>query len=177
MLTYPGPDFISALGQAFIARRLARLSDSFVDDIEAFLRASGLTAPARGFSTLLLIGDAPGLGIVQIARQVQMSHPLMINLLSQLEHQRLIVFRPDENDRRRRLVFLTPEGETEVSTMRSALPTIRAAYGELSREINIDLLSLTNRLDEALDRRSFRQRLDGIAGIRADLGDAPEHEK
>src|SRR3954471_22665100 len=121
MITYPAPDFIAALGQPFLARRFQRLVESFVDDIEKFLLESGLTAPARGLSTLLLIDDMPGLAIMQVARQVQMSHPLMINLLSQLEQLKLVHFTPDENDKRRRLIFLTDEGRASVARLRQLL--------------------------------------------------------
>jgi len=169
MLTYPAPDFISSLGQAFLARRLMRLSDGFVDDIEAYLRTAGLTAPARAFSTLLLLHDAPGLGIVQVARQVQMSHPLIINLLSQLEQMRLVRFEHDENDRRRRLIYLTEDGEREAGYIRDALPVIRTAYAELSRETGVDLWDAVNRLDEALGKRSYLQRLTDINSIRTSL--------
>lgn len=176
MITYPAPDFIAALGQPFLARRFQRLVETFVDDIEKFLTESGLIAPARGLSTLLLIDDMPGLAIMQVARQVQMSHPLMINLLSQLEQLKLVHFTPDENDKRRRLIFLTEYGQKEVARLRTLLPVINAAYAELAREINIDLTTMVNRLDDALARRGFRQRLDSIAEIRADLTPHPGQE-
>jgi DNA-binding MarR family transcriptional regulator len=176
MITYPAPDFIAALGQPFLARRFQRLVESFVDDIEKFLLDSGLSAPARGLSTLLLIDDMPGLAIMQVARQVQMSHPLMINLLSQLEQLKLVHFMPDENDRRRRLIFLTEQGQAEVARLRALLPVVNAAYAELAREINVDLTMVVNRLDDALARRGFRQRLDSIAEIRADLTPQPGQE-
>lgn len=176
MITYPAPDFIAALGQPFLARRFQRLVESFVDDIEKFLLESGLTAPARSLSTLLLLDDMPGLAIMQVARQVQMSHPLMINLLSQLEQLKLVHFMPDENDRRRRLIFLTEQGLSEVVRLRTLLPVVNAAYSELAREINIDLTTVVNRMDDALARRGFRQRLDSIAEIRADLTPQPGQE-
>jgi len=176
MMTYPAPDFIAALGQPFLARRFQRLVESFVDDIEKFLLDANLTAPARGLSTLLLIDDMPGLAIMQVARQVQMSHPLMINLLSQLEQLKLVHFTPDENDKRRRLIFLTEDGQAAVAHLRALLPIINAAYAELAREINIDLTTVVNRIDDALARRGFRQRLDIIAEIRADLMPQPGQE-
>jgi DNA-binding MarR family transcriptional regulator len=166
MPTDPSPDYISQLGEAFLARRLRRLSDLFVEDIQAFLHASGITCPARSLSTLRLIADAPGLGIVQVARQAQLSHPLVIDLLSQLESLRLVHFVADEKDRRRRLVFLTPDGEAEVARLRDAEPVVRAAYAELSRDIGVDLWQLTDALDAALARRGFLQRLNGVADIR-----------
>ena len=176
MITYPAPDFIAALGQPFLARRFQRLVESFVDDIEKFLLDSGLTAPARSLSTLLLVDDMPGLAIMQVARQVQMSHPLMINLLSQLEQLKLVHFMPDENDKRRRLIFLTEDGQATVARLRVLLPVINAAYAELAREINIDLTMVVNRMDDALARRGFRLRLDSIAEIRADLAPQPGQE-
>lgn len=170
-MTYHDSGYITSLGAAFTARRLQRLADAFVDDVEAFLRAQGLQVPGRAVSTLLLIKQSPGLAITQVARQVQMSHPLIINLLSNLEHLHLVEFRHDENDRRRRLIFLTEMGEDEVAKLALALPVIRAAYTELGREAGVDLTGVVDRLDTALERRTFRQRLDGVADIRALLAE------
>src|SRR5262249_19742039 len=128
--------------------------------------SSGITCPARCLSTILLIGETPGLGIVQVARQAQLSHPLVIDLLSQLESLRLVHFVADAKDRRRRLVFLTPEGEAEVGRLHDAEPVVGAAYAELSREVGVDLWHLTDALDVALGRRGFLQRLSGVADIR-----------
>ncbi len=159
MLTYPTPDFISSLGEAFLAHRFRRLSETFVDDIQAFLQTVGLTAPARAFSTLMLLDDAPGQSVTGIASQIKLSHPLVIHMLSQLESLDLVRFSQDEGDRRKRLVFLTPKGAEEVARLRAAQPAIIAAYKALSDEVGVDLVALSNRLDGALNRQTFESRL------------------
>lgn len=169
MPTYSAPNYVSSLGPAFLARRLLRLSDAFVDDIETFLREAGLITPARAFSSLLLLQEAPGLAIMQVAAQIQMSHPLIINLLSQLEQLKLVYFCMDESDRRRRLIYLTPEGEAEAAQIRAALPAICAAYAELSAEADVDLMAVIDRLDAAMARRPFLQRLRALSASPAPM--------
>lgn len=163
MPTYSAPDFISSLGEAFLAHRFRRLSEAFVDDIQAFLQTAGVKAPARGFSTLMLLDAAPGQSVTQIADSLKLSHPLIIHLLSQLESLDIVRFTADDNDRRRRLVFLTELGRAEARRLRAARPTIEAAYATLSREIGVDLRDLVDRLDMALARQTLEQRLTALA--------------
>ncbi|WP_157138953.1 MarR family winged helix-turn-helix transcriptional regulator [Asticcacaulis biprosthecium] len=152
-------DYISSLGKAFLAHRFKRLSESFVDDIQAFLQAGGLRAPARAFSTLRLLRETPGLSVTQVADQIKLSHPLVIHLLSQLETLDLVQFEIDYDDRRRRLVYLTSAGQAEVERLKAAEPAICAAYDGLSREVGADLLDVIERLDAALAERSMAERL------------------
>ena len=163
MMTYPAPDFISSLGEPFMAHRFRRLSEAFVDDIQASLQTLGLRAPARALSTLMLLDDAPGQSVTRIADCVKLSHPLVIHLLSQLESLDLVRFAHDDSDRRKRLVFLTQAGEAEVARLRAAQPVITEAYHGLSREVGVDLITLVDRLDMALGRQTFEQRLYAVA--------------
>ncbi|ESQ92048.1 hypothetical protein ABAC460_03880 [Asticcacaulis sp. AC460] len=152
-------DYISSLGKAFLAHRFKRLSETFVDDIQAFLQAAGLRAPARAFSTLRLLSDTPGLSVTQLADQIKLSHPLVIHLLSQLETLDLVHFDIDYDDRRRRLVYLTEAGQVEVARLKAAEPALCAAYDGLSAEVGADVMAVVERLDAALDKRSMAERL------------------
>lgn len=160
MSTHIQPDFISSLGPAFLAHRFKRLSDTFVDDIQAYLQQDGIKAPARSFSTLRMLARWPGLSVTQIADNLQFSHPLVIHLLSQLESLGLVTFCADDDDRRRRLVFLTEAGEGEITKLDVAEPVIRATYAALSEQIGVDLLAMVDRLDAALDDIAFSKRLN-----------------
>lgn len=155
-------DFISSLGPAFLARRLKRLSDGFVDDIQVFLSRHGIVAPARSLSMLLLLDETPGLGVTQIADRMGLSHPLAINVLSNLEGLGLAQFGGDPADRRRRLVFITAAGKTEAGRLRVLMPVIAGAYAALSRETGVDLARLADTLDSALAETSFLKRLDAL---------------
>ena len=171
MFTQNDPDYITSLGPAFTAHRFQRMADRFADAIQAYLQKVGFTAPARAVSTLLLLHEWPGLSVTQIAAQIKLSHPLIINLLAQLETHGLIHFTGDAKDRRRRLIFLTKAGEAQVSLFQKAQPIIRAAYAELAQETQIDLWQMMQTVDKALMGKPFLQRLEALDDMRALLDD------
>jgi DNA-binding MarR family transcriptional regulator len=151
--------FIIDLGPAFMARRLKALSDQFVDDIQVFLAERGLKAPARGLSALMLFEQCPGSAVTQLAEKLGFSHPLLINMLSQLEKLGLVRFEADSADRRRRLVYLTREGEGEVRHIRAAMPAITAAYASIGADAGIDLWAMLNDVNATLGDKSCLERL------------------
>jgi DNA-binding MarR family transcriptional regulator len=168
MPSFPNTDFITSLGPAFLARRLRALSDQFVDDIQVYLTEQGVQAPARGLSTVMLIATAPGTGVTQLAEKLGFSHPLMINLLSQLEKLGLVRFQADSADKRRRLVYLTREGEAEVSKLKSAIPAITAAYASLSQQAGHDLWAALEDMSRAMQEKPYLERLRAFGAGNAD---------
>jgi DNA-binding MarR family transcriptional regulator len=156
-------DFITDLGLPFLAHRLRRLSELFVGEYGQWLPEFGVTAPARSASTLLLLKQEGVLSVTDIAERIRFTHPLVINLLAELEKRGLTSVTRDANDRRRRLIELTPRGREEADRVEAAAEVIGEAYRTLSAEIGADLLDLVSRVDAACAETSFRDRLRAAA--------------
>ena len=156
-------DFIAALGRPFVAHRLRRLSELFVDGYAAWLPAFGVTAPARALSTLLLLDREGPLGVTEIAARLRLSHPLLIRMTGQLAGQGLIAFAADPKDARRRPATLTAKGRAEAERIRAAAAVLDRAYAELFAEIGADLVDLAGRVEAACLRDGFAARLERAA--------------
>ncbi len=89
-----------------------------------------LTVP----KALLLLEAAPDIGRTPgfLANELDLENSSMTGLLDRLEKKGLIVRKPNPNDRRGILVFLTPEGAR-------ARDTIKSLVEELDRKLRAEL--------------------------------------
>ena len=74
-----------------------------------------------------------------LAERLGLSHQLASQRLRWLVKEGLVVIGDDPNDRRRRLVSLTPAGQTEGDKLQAFLPKLEQAYRDLFDEIGMDL--------------------------------------
>jgi DNA-binding MarR family transcriptional regulator len=153
-------DFITKLGRPFLAHRLRRLAETFLDGYGRWLPSVGITAPPRALSTLLLLDDDGPLGVTEIAGRLRLSHPLLIKLTGNLEALGLTRTARDPEDGRRRLIALTEAGRDQAARIRSAVEILDRAYGELADEIGIDLMEACARAERACLAISFDKRLE-----------------
>lgn len=108
------------------ASRTAAASDRFVDNYLAYLLALASHLVSRQFHAqlgpkgvavpvwrvLATLSDGDGMTIGALARAVLFKQPTLTKVLDRLEADGLVERRPDAEDRRRVLVFITPKGRT-----------------------------------------------------------------
>ena len=151
-------DFVAHLGRPFLAHRLRRLGEMFLDGYRRWLPELGVRAPARSLSTLLLLEAGP-LGVTELAARLRLSHPLMIKLVASLEEGGFVSLVRDSADARRRPATLTPAGRKEVARIKRAIAILDASYAELSSEIGVDLIGVVERVEAVCLRDPFHERL------------------
>lgn len=61
------------------------------------------------FAALVAINDSPGLDATRLAALIDYDRPTMTGVIDRLEAKGLVMREVDPNDRRARLLFLTPE--------------------------------------------------------------------
>ena len=155
-------DFVTALGPAFVAHRLRRLSDRIVDEIAEAIVEQGLRVPPRSASTILLLAERGAMGPVDIARTLRFSHPLMVRAIRALEQLGLVCAIDHSGDQRRRLVELTRRGRDEAL----ALKRFNARLERVMREVLDEgsgsadaFLGMVDSIAQSLDREPLSTRL------------------
>lgn len=166
-------DFVAQLGTAFVAHRLRRLAELFLEGYSRWLPEVGVTAPARSLSTLLLLADAKEAGVTELAARLRLTHPFMIKVVTRLEDEGLVETRADPKDARRRPVRLTARGQQEVDAIRRAMRALGSAYQELFRETGFDLASAVGATEDACLREPFHRRLERAAQAIGDEEEMP----
>ena len=126
--------------------------------------AQGVTAPPRSASTLRVLVQNEPVAVTKIASIIRLSHPFVVRILADLERLGLIMIQRDTNDRRRRMVSLTPRGTIEAELMRRTAIPIAAAYASLFDDAKVDLLATLDAIEGALSREPMSRRLKRCLG-------------
>jgi DNA-binding MarR family transcriptional regulator len=152
-------DFIASLGIPFLSHRLRRISAMINEGTTQLLRAGGCVAPATSVSTLLLLDRHGPLGIMEIAARLKLDHALIVRLTNALARSHYVDLGTDPQDKRRKIVTLTPQGTVQARKIEQINTVIAAAFGELSDEIGTDLLAVIERFEGSLNKKSMAERL------------------
>jgi DNA-binding MarR family transcriptional regulator len=104
----------------------------------------------REFAALSMVADRPGLTQHEIVQATAIDASTLVATLDGLERRGLAERRVHPEDRRKRTIHLTPEGETTLAGAR-----------ELSRELGEELLAPLS----ATERRQFEALVRKVAGL------------
>lgn len=157
-------EFIHQQGPAFLAHLLRRLADELVRGGALWYPEVGVTAPPRTTSTLIALDDRGPLGVTEIAVLLRQSHPLVIGWIKQLTELGFVSTQADPQDGRRSIIILTDKGRSEVQRLRKALTMMERASQQLMDEASPGLFEALWRMDEAIGRKAFIDRLREAPG-------------
>ncbi|MDQ3884844.1 MAG: MarR family transcriptional regulator [Thermoproteota archaeon] len=95
---------------AFIVRSTAKAFESAFDQ-QLRKKADITVAQSRVIGVLALVKD--GMTQKEIANRIGIEAPTIVPMIDKLEEQGILIRRPDHNDRRNNLIFLTDKSETK----------------------------------------------------------------
>lgn len=143
---------------AFLGLMSNRLIDRIVEEGGRYAETSGVRAPVRFMSSLLLLADREQ-SVTELARALGMTHAGAIKAVQTLEKEGLAVRRDDPCDGRRKIIGLTEQGRSAAQEADAFMKRARAAYQTLFEEIGVDLYAAITAANAALDRADFGARL------------------
>ncbi len=146
------------LSGAFVANQLIRLADMISDQGEALLMDARLSFPARAVSTVLLIGDRGAMTAADIAGTLEQPHQLVTQRVELLLNAGVIEKLTDQNDARRKILKLSPEGEAQFARLQMMLEKADKVFSVLFAEISCDLPEVIIRFSNALNNSPLLER-------------------
>jgi DNA-binding MarR family transcriptional regulator len=153
-------DFLRNLGPLAMASRLKRLTDRLYRSGERIYADQGAAFEPRWFTIVARLAAAQdAVPITTISRDLGVSHPAVIKLVRELENAGLVCSNSDPADGRRRLIRLTAGGDRLVADVRPIWAAFEHATRELYAEIGYDLITVIDRLEEALERQDLSARV------------------
>lgn len=161
-------DFVETQGNVFVAHRLRRASDCIVDQVGEMLAAEGLDVPPRGASMLMMIDERNAIGVVEIAQQLRLSHPLIVRMAQRFEQLDLVKIEIDPVDGRRRRLVPTEKGRREAEAIRTFNTRLAAMFDALFTEIDSPLVAVLDRLDAALKAAPIAARMGALSDLQGD---------
>ncbi|MCK5149194.1 MarR family transcriptional regulator, partial [bacterium] len=99
------------VGELIFGTRLKRLSERFLADVSQLYRELDIPFEYSWFPIFWLLDETGTMSVTEIARELEITHSAVSQMVTTLDKKGHIAFEVDENDRRRRLVCLTDSGQ------------------------------------------------------------------
>jgi DNA-binding MarR family transcriptional regulator len=154
-------DLITELAELAIATRLKRLSDRLAHDVNKVYKELNLNFESKWYLVLELLNRRSMLSIVDVAEELKLTHPAIVQYVDQMLSAKLIIAHKDSTDGRKRLVSLAPDGKKLLEDLAPVLSILREEVGSWLNDADCNLLSTLGQLEKSLEDRSLYQRLKG----------------
>jgi DNA-binding MarR family transcriptional regulator len=142
---------------------LRLLNQHWTDEVDAALRAAGFDDLRPAHANVFPFVPPDGIQVSELAKLARVRKQTMAQTIEELERAGYVERRPDPNDRRARLIFLTPRGESVRPVGVTAGRRVEQHWAELTSSKEIEAL-----------RMSLQHLLMLLAG---QPDDAPRHRK
>jgi len=147
------------MSRAFIANLLDHTSSLVAAQGEFLLQDAGVSFPSRASSSVLFVGERGSASTADIAAALELPHQLASQRVDLLLNLGIFDRVADPNDKRRKILKLTPKGETEFACLKEALRDADKAFAVLFDEIGSDLQNVLERTIAALHQHTVLERV------------------
>lgn len=152
-------ELIRKLGWLAVASRLKRLSDCLMQDVRQVYQAAGLEFEPRWFLVFYQLSETSPLSITSLAEAAGITHPAVVQIAAELEQAGLVTSAPDERDRRKRRLVLTPRGRQMAASLQPIWREIEAATREAIAAAGVDLPRTLGAIETTLEERGVQARI------------------
>lgn len=152
-------DLISELAELALATRLKRLGERLANDVNKIYKELDLNFESKWYLVLELLSRRKILSIVDIADELKLTHPAIVQFVDQMLKAKLIVASKDSKDGRKRLVSLSPNGKQLLKELEPVLAVVKRENERWLTEADNNLLATIAQLEAALDERTMYQRI------------------
>ena len=148
-----------------IGTRIRHVLDLLDGDVAKVYVDLGLPEYRPRFSPVIrtLVARGP-LSVRDLATAVGVTHSAASQTVAQLTKAGLVTQEPDSADGRRRIVHLTGKARSLLPVIEAEWKATTAAMAELDAELSAPLGTVLAEIVQAVERRSFRARIDDQAG-------------
>ncbi len=152
-------DFMAEMGALAIASRLRRLSDMYWQGVTTIYRESGIDFEVKWATVFLLIARRGPISVMELADQLGVTHPAVIQIVNELVKHDLIMSEKSEQDSRRRMLTLSPAGHAMIPQMQPLWDAVQVVNQELIDRHPHNLLLAIEAVENELTAQSFASRI------------------
>ncbi|MFY0638614.1 MarR family winged helix-turn-helix transcriptional regulator [Maricaulis maris] len=153
-------DFVDQLGSAVLPHHVRRLMDALIVDADRVADRFGLTIPHRCCSTVLLLDQEGPIGVMRVAEQLGLSHPVIIDFARTLKQLGFLEETVSPQDRRVRQLALNAAGQDEADRVRRLHAELARQHDALCAEAGIDLVAASRTLQASLRQTPLLDRVE-----------------
>jgi DNA-binding MarR family transcriptional regulator len=155
-------NIISRLGALAIGARMRRLTDMFSRDVAIIYKEHNLNFEAKYFVLFYLISQKDGIGIMEIAAELSLTHPAIIHLARDLEKKGYIQSERSATDNRKRLLRLSKKGKAALPEFKKVWNRIEKLNAQLMQQQQNHLLKAIAEMEAFLDEKSYYKRFKNM---------------
>ena len=124
-------DIYATLGPLILGSRLRRLSEQFIAEVNKVYQEQNVPFDASWFPVFYLLSNKPAVSIRELSDTLQVSHSAVSQLITNLKRRGLVASVVSDNDARRQLVHLSPDGQMLLQRITPVWKAISAAFREM----------------------------------------------
>lgn len=156
------PELIAELGELAFASRLKRLSDRLMEDVSRVYSDCGVDFEPKWFLIFYHLGQSGPQSVTGLAQQIGVTHPAVNQAAAELIRSGMLSSHADKNDKRKRMLSLSPKGRQMYEQLKPAWQQVKDATAELIKETDSGLLQEIENIERALDKRTMYQRIKDL---------------
>lgn len=147
--------FLEEAGLVGLASRLRHLSDRLMGASARIYRASGVAFEPRWFPVFFYLSRRGPSAVTDIARGLNITHPRVNQIATELIDANLVAAYKDSRDRRRRVLALTSYGKLQLADLALVWEKVDEGLGAV---VDAGLLEMISVIETKLDEDEFRGR-------------------
>ncbi|HEY6975645.1 MAG TPA: MarR family transcriptional regulator [Chitinophagaceae bacterium] len=155
-------NIITKLGALAIGARMRRLTDIFSKDVAIIYKEHRLDFEAKYFVLFYLISQKDGIGIMEIANELSLTHPAIIHLAKELEKRGYIQSVKSPTDSRKRLLKLSKKGKAALPEFQKVWNKIEKLNAQLMQKQQNHLLKAIAEMENILEEKSYYKRFKNM---------------
>ena len=158
-------DFFEEAGKVALGSRLRRLGDLFAADAAEIFQMYRVPLKPNWFPVFHLLSRTDESSITKLAREIGYSHPVISLIVRDMTKAGLTTCSKSSEDGRLTVVRLTEQGRAALPGLDRQIKDVEDAVNELLAEMEHDVWSGIEELEDLLKTKSFHDR---VAQIRRD---------
>ena len=151
--------FVEELGEIALVSRMKRLAERMHQDNAAVFKEQQLPFEPRWSLILYLLAEKSPLSIMEIAKELGITHPTVNQLAEEILQKGFISSITDPHDKRRRLLALTESGQALLTGLKPVCQDMTAAAREVIHACGHDVIEVLARMEQVLAEESYYERI------------------
>lgn len=150
-------DFVASLGALTLDHRFKRLMNTLLSEAETLYADLDLPLKPRWCSTLQLLESRGACGVGEIASELRMTSPAVVQILEDMRASGLIARRRSREDARRTVISLSPRGQAWMPVFHRVWRALERAQEE-AFQAEGSILTVIDAAESAIAERSIARR-------------------
>lgn len=148
-------DALKGLGELGLGSRLKRVSEYLMKETQLVYNHFNIDFDPYLFPIYKIITNKNGVTNTEIQNSLQFSQPAITQALNKLNDKKLIIYKTDKQDKRKKIIHISNKGKQTLETLKPIWKSIDKVIKEYTLESSSSLIEHLNTLENKLNTKSL----------------------